>query len=505
MDKTAPETFQQILSYLDEPLAPYASVSRRFQHVIERKTFAAVRTHSTEAALAEFDSVFADARRRSLVRKLDFYVDLPDISKKRFKKLQSSREAADNDATFSRAVSGLFTRLHGWADALGDPEQAQPFHLAVSSASPKDGYVPDSPNSHGADPAWPIRNWFKYIQLEGVRELPVLPFVTAYSDSGRRIHPSAVATIWQALPRIKMVRWRHYTAPRRLAALKTRLRASLSSALLLPDFSRLETLAIYHEDSDPLNHNWEPESLLDAGNRDALSRAINRVLRLPSIRKVKLTGTWILSPEVFAVDDDDGDESPFRALEDLELGVSAMTPAGGWYFTGDRASAPASSERDESDSEAEHSRAAFDSQDSEASDFLPEFEWARLDGDIPYADFRRHPDAATLDPFLVAVARAVVRMPALRRFECAFSRQASLEYWGPTQERDRVMSDDFNRFLDAAPGHGRWRMDFETDMQPRPNQDPVLPHWELPAELVRLLDSADHRIYFTRGHRRVQL
>jgi hypothetical protein len=59
-----------------------------------------------------------------------------------------------------------------------------------------------------------------------------------------------------------------------------------------------------------------------------------------------------------------------------------------WYFRGDRNIAEQGDQEDyESDPNA--SDAALDLEDSDASDFLPEFRWARLEGEMPWFTFRR--------------------------------------------------------------------------------------------------------------------
>ncbi|KAI4867260.1 hypothetical protein F4820DRAFT_213794 [Hypoxylon rubiginosum] len=498
MNKIPPEILLNIVDGLDAPLARYASVSRAFRQVIEARTFANIQLTSTEQSLTKFDAIFSNTRRRYFVRELEYKVELPDISKKRFKKLQSNREAAENNRVYTVAVSALFTRLQKWTDATEDLEKAPSFRLTISSSSPKDSYRPESPHQHEHDPAWEVRNSFKYIEFNELEVLPPLLCVNEFDHSGRSLHPNVMAVINKALPRMKSLLWELFTAPRRLEALRADLRASMASVLADTEFSNLEALDIYYEDTDPLNQDWEPENLLDANGDDPLSLAVNRISRLPKLRLLELRGTHILSPAVFDVDGENRDA--WRFLEYLYLDVSKTTPGGGWYFTGDREKTMTSDERIESDSEA--SVAAFDSDDSDASDFLPDFRWRKLDGDIPWVDFRLHPDPITLNPFLIAMARAIVRMPALKRFACGFTDAADIYYYGPGVEKSGPMTIDKSNFFDSALSHGRWIMDFETEI-PFNDEDPLFSDWVLPPELTETLEAAGHRIFLTRGYRHV--
>ncbi|XXH00192.1 dihydroxyacetone kinase Dak1 [Hypoxylon texense] len=132
--------------------------------------------------------------------------------------------------------------------------------------------------------------------------------------------------------------------------------------------------------------------------------AVNRISKLPKLKVLFLAGDNILSPAVFDIDGEN--ENAWRYLKYLYLGVSKMTPSGGWYFTGDRGSAV-------------------------MRGFLLDVRWENLDGDLPWFDFRFHPDPITFNPFLIAMARAIVRMPALKRFTCMFHEAAVVNYYGP--------------------------------------------------------------------------
>lgn len=93
---------------------------------------------------------------------------------------------------------------------------------------------------------------------------------------------------------------------------------------------------------------------------------------------------------------------------------------------------------------------ALDSQDSETRDFIPEFRWVKLDGQAPCFNFRRLPDPVVFDPFMTAMASAVIRMPALKQCMCDFT-QARAATIITTQ---RAGPDRFSALL-----HQTWSVD----------------------------------------------
>lgn len=477
------EILHGIVFNLDGPLAPYASVSRSFQDLIEQTTFAEINTSSANDEVKLFESAFSRLRRRRLLRTLHFKVERPDISEKRFKKFQDKREAAENNRVYTDAVHALFRRLASWAEVSG--METPCFRLNITSASPKDGKSPHSSGNHDR-PAWEFRNDYKYIEFNQVPELPPVACVDVFSPEGRRLDPSTLAAISRALPNLKILDWWFYAAPRRLHTLWLGLRESMASAVLdLAQLTALEDLHLYYEDSDPANHDWEPRSVVDSAGNDRLSVSLSHLCRLPRLRNLKIDGLHTLSPAVFDLHEE---KNAWQSLEYLELQVSAIAPDGHWYFTGDRNLAEQDEQQDyESNSDAPE--AALDSEDSDASDVLPEFKWAKLDGQVPDFDFRRHPNPEVFDPFVMAMASAAVRMPALKQCMCDFTqaRTATIMYYAPGQARPG--------FCAAASSLecGSWTIILEKEDQE--DED----NWNPPEEMVQKLEALNICISVSRG------
>lgn len=446
-----------------------------------------------------FEAAFArhDRRRRQLLQTLTFSICLPDISDKRLSKFQSKHEGEENNRALTDALWWLFRRLHGWGrDAT--PETGSDrvsFGLRIETASlPEADSRLESCTTHVCE----IRNDFSYIEFidDGVQDLPPATCVdTLALCGGRRLHPRTAAIIASALPRLKTVDWWFYAATRRLHDLWTGLRDATASAVVeLAALEDLEDLHLYYEDSDPMNQDWEPStSLLDsAPGSDGLSVALSRLSKLPRLRKLKLDGLHTLSPAIFDVESCEETTPCWPSLENLDLEISGIAPNGRWYFTGDRDSA----EQDDDEEEAEEDYGSDqDPEDSDTSDHVLESKWARQDGQAPYFIFRRHPDPETFDPFITALARAVVEtMPVLKQLRCDFiqTRAASITYYAPGQTSGSGSGS--KEPVSNGLACGRWDVRLESEESEGDGGN-----WNPPLEMVRILEAANHRISVTWG------
>jgi hypothetical protein len=102
----------------------------------------------------------------------------------------------------------------------------------------------------------------------------------------------------------------------------------------------------------------------------------------------------------------------------LTIEASNVTPIGDWYWTGDRLAV--SFDEDElftgSDDESEGSVHSSD-YDSEVGDWINDRKEALLNGQAPAHLWRTSLNPSTFDPLMLAMARAVLRMPVLKRLE----------------------------------------------------------------------------------------
>ncbi|KAK0733005.1 hypothetical protein B0T26DRAFT_745098 [Lasiosphaeria miniovina] len=163
------------------------------------------------------------------------------------------------------------------------------------------------------------------------------------------------------------------------------MRASLAAAAFsaaaaafsaAANLAHLTSLDLFWGDSDALDEEFAPGSFVLSAARkqqqDDLGTALRSLAQLPTLRRLDLGGCLVLGPEFFEADA--SDTSIWPALTSLSVVMSATTPDGRWYFTGDPANAG------ETGSDHAESPAAFDSADPDASDYAPEFAWDRAVG-----------------------------------------------------------------------------------------------------------------------------
>ncbi|KDN66600.1 hypothetical protein CSUB01_07236 [Colletotrichum sublineola] len=457
-------------------------------------SFESVKISSKPESLSQFDEDFSGQHigRRERLRNLQYDVVLPPVSAKRMKKLQSKKEAAANNAAFTNAILALFDRLASWE------EQGANIKLVLSVASPTDsdwGFIGRLRNKHAGDPIWELRNHFKYLDFDhsllpaagipSARGISSIDLERELTVSGRRLHPHTVSVLAGALPNLKEVTCACMMPSRRLLPLRKEIRSALAGALQNGSFNHLTALNIYLEDSYPLNESFDPGSFCENNEKDDLSLAVGRILQLPALTKVNLTGSWILAPEAL------GAATTFGpALESVKIEGSGVTPDGRWLSTGNEDEGDLDEDLPDTDSEA--SEAAFDSEDSDTSDFVPEHEWEKEAGDKPQFSWRTRPDDAVFTAHLASIARAVRRMPAsLRTLTWEVQLVPAtfyVEYYAPGAESKsaRTGAPHQKAFEEENVGRPRWYLvavqGFDAE-------------WRVPAEVVDAMEEDGGLVY----------
>ncbi|KAI4861614.1 hypothetical protein F4820DRAFT_433098 [Hypoxylon rubiginosum] len=426
MDKIPLEVLREILSRLDSRhdgrLAPYATVCRAFQFLIEARTFAKIKIDHSAESMKRFEAAFASKRRRCLLRTLTFTIHLPDRYNWSVRQLRP-----EHDRRYTIAVNELFAQLHKWTNLWDHSANLKPFNLSISPMPVR--FVAINPTD---------------VKVNKHPNFPSVTCVDKIKNTCQQLYPRVISTILKAQPSIKHLSWKIDTITSLPDTTRLNIRASTASVLSVGDFSSLEVLQLHH--MDPVPFDQDPPKYINSHGKDRLSLALNQILKLPNLKELDLRGAFTLSPEIFNINE--GDDVVSNSLQNIRLDLSRMTPAGEWYFTSNRGSG------------------------------------------------RQHPKSATLDPFLVALARAIVRMPALKLFSCLFPGAAFLRYYAPgTREPCRAAE---STFVFSTLEFSRWVMHFEMTARCKDGR-PLLSDWNLPPELVEVLKGADHRIFLMRG------
>ncbi|KAF6783603.1 hypothetical protein CSOJ01_15876 [Colletotrichum sojae] len=383
-----------------------------------------VQLSSDTESLRRFDEDFADPHRRALVKELNYKIILPPISEKRTKKFQSKKEAAANTAAITQALVDLFERLSTWHLARADA--AESGIKLVTHIEPS--YIPPCPMDdyrHDGEPIWIFRNALKYLALDKslLPSSGLLPEVHAISeiDTGTgkyNLHPSIYAVLTKSLRSLRRVSFTLQMPTRRHMFQRREIRSAFADALRDAPFLDLQVLDVTLNDGAPPNETFALDVFTDSSGQDDLSLAVQRLLQLPRLRKASFRGGWILAPSAFQTDTSFGSH-----IERLFIEIVPMTPDGKWLTTGNIEDAVEDYDRPSS----EESLAALDSQDSDATDYIPDHSWDQEDGEYPQCFFRYTFDSRTFDPLVISLAQGVRRMPALRELELNVYQSVELE------------------------------------------------------------------------------
>ncbi|KAE8350458.1 hypothetical protein BDV28DRAFT_150902 [Aspergillus coremiiformis] len=323
--ETPPNTLQSCKPPLK--IASYATISRQWQHAIERFTLSTLHTYSSD--LLTFRQVFALPRRRKTLRRLHYEIDLPAYSANRIACFERRRESKANEIAFHRGLADLFHALSKW--------DKQGLELTLTTSSPTDP-------SHLT---WP-KPKNPALQIE------------------HRHGPS-------------------HAKPRRKEQQLTKVPKALSTALDVQYLPHLQSLTIHLDQSIPRNHNFKPhlpDPSYPAG--DTLNLAIKALAETSPLSHLHLTGDWPISPALFT-------DATFPHLRDLKIEAALLTYDGRWYYDGDPSATEPCYESRRLESESESDSDSNSSFNSEYADYVNERREAVLNGNEPWYMWRKEP------------------------------------------------------------------------------------------------------------------
>ncbi|KAE8318612.1 hypothetical protein BDV41DRAFT_521528 [Aspergillus transmontanensis] len=385
-------------------VAQYATISRNWQYAVERFTMADIKKYSAD--LDMFRQVFSTPRRRKLLRKLEYEIDLPTYSKNRILCLERRRESKANDEAFNWGVKDLFDEMSSW--------ETQGMDVTLTASSPMDRHRRSSELGCGlSDKRWSFED--NYLTLDSEVSLPQLPFVEGLTiaNARRSLHPSAIGKIISSLPSLEQLTMELNAPKAKRVEMQNEHRASLANALESTSLSNLRTLDIYIEQDIPYNHNFKNQPTdPQYPDGDVLNIAIRKLAEKTHLTTLNLTGWWLVSPALFNTD------KTFPYLQKVQIQGALITYDGRWYYSGNPADVEASYDPirygdDDEDSSDSDSNSSFN---SEFQDSLPEHREALLNGERPYHMWKTQPDLQMFDPLMKVMATAILRMPRLRTF-----------------------------------------------------------------------------------------
>jgi hypothetical protein len=140
MESLPPELISRVVDYIISDrdagrhprisLAPYATLDRRWQAIIERQTFSDICINTTKR-LEEFQRLVSTTHRRASIRIIALRVELESYDEKARARFETDEERQRNNKIFTTTISTLFRTLSGWSDIAG-------IHLGIRAQSPSD-------------------------------------------------------------------------------------------------------------------------------------------------------------------------------------------------------------------------------------------------------------------------------------------------------------------------------------------------------------------------------
>ncbi|KAK3986389.1 hypothetical protein QBC44DRAFT_361601 [Cladorrhinum sp. PSN332] len=429
-----------------------ASISRKWQSVVEEHTFRKLKITNTE--LPKFASIFSapQSHRRALLKSLNFSIILPTYTDQECGIFETNEDRAANDKFASEAVYGLFTILSSWG-----PDPAIGLSLSFDIHSPMDcehrGYPKYRQDSRDAkygnrQDLFGKRYKYSYIRLthpdKSLPEVPciagTLEFWKAFegADDQRNVHPcSQAALALTKAPRVQNLVW-GYREPGVYLPLRRAMRQEfvqyLDTLRLGPFINAFE----FELRSRWYLHYHRLPNLVFPHEQDPLPSALHRLIAsAENLRSVTYKGQADASLFWPYPAGQEPSQPLWPSVTDLSVKFDYRAPNGQWYL---QARPPGYwADSDDLNNEDYPDEPVVDRHDGDeplpfdtASHMPPGYgsaqetrdavsyeislqKYTSMDGTHNGAhDFRTWPNDATILPLLAAFARAIAHMPSLK-------------------------------------------------------------------------------------------
>ena len=395
-------------------LAPYATVSRGWQQRVEATTFAHITLTPVRLASPLAAQALTPDRVRRFVRTILVDVLLPPYDVQARAQCEDEADRAINDGIFTDVVRRLFALLAGGQAGQQHRAGVAAGYRSKIRRSLRARCVSDKEDLDKRLLRWPPADIFErrydssYLDLrpaagksvqDEVEALPELHCIQDFNTrapshyghlyfASRHFAPRILCLMASRMPRLVSIDWGLYDNEKRDAALRKGLRTDFAEALrALP--SSLQRFGLVYHRCAPLDHSFQPPSILDGDHSDKLSLALHKL----SQRLVTFNLIADVGPEVFWPLERTQDDDPFwPRMRRYHVNTGPIAPSGQWLF-----------HRSDSDSDSDDA--------SNVDSFGPEESVAP--GDEKEDPFRSKLDRDAANALLLAAARAVRRMPAL--------------------------------------------------------------------------------------------
>ncbi|KAF2261301.1 hypothetical protein CC78DRAFT_546785 [Lojkania enalia] len=400
MESIPPEILSNIVSLLgdDERKAQYATISRSWQHVVERTTFKHLNLSSTE--FENFSKYMRSGLRRCSLTNLEWTIILPERAQDGHNEHEIELERKDENKSFTNGIHEIVGELECWEKDTGSVKTGPTLvlQLCVQSCSNDRRRLKDLEKIP--------------LNLLNDREFPKIQRPVEFystSSSPRIINGPSIAKISTSFQTLRNLYIQLFDNEKIDQAARQRQRYG---TLSIAHFHMIQSPT--QDETFPI-----PSALLPSNTpTDHLSDAIRDLSLAPNLTKLYVTGFSVVSKSLFWPSNTE-EPIPVRPnLEWLEVEFDNKTPDGDWYYLpGSIRNAEISDEEDEDDDEEEEEEEAEIPEEEMMDEELEEHRRrlaAREIGEFPSRPIRGIPDKAKLYPFFRAVAKAAVHMPKLR-------------------------------------------------------------------------------------------
>ncbi|KAF2086618.1 hypothetical protein K490DRAFT_66401 [Saccharata proteae CBS 121410] len=512
-------------------LHKYATVSRSWQYAVERITFCELHIQSSELSHCLDTLRSAQKHRRSLIKQLDLEIILPDYSDEVCLEGETDQEIEDNSRAFTEAVRKLFQIVR----VLDTPSNGLHVALSNLRAPnddvhPKMYNRERFPGGFHPQSTWTARYRGNFVELLEPEALPLVTGVSTFTGDikfPRNVEPASIvdiATKFQNLEEFTIFTFDYRTFGKEA---RVKNRTAFAESLLSFRELPLQKLVIDTRTQGQTDERAKIKFFHLPGTTDPLSRALHRVFQ--NLTSLQLLGCHIISPELFWPSDAESTHPSWPNLRSFSVQFDPRTPHGDWYFMrdpdapmhpeyveeyepfyinpaedGDGEPAVTANEtaegskneandgakegddgktgEHENDNEADKDGNNSDNEDGEddsdddtssSSSFDTESSGSDHGGfrEMPEAQFRGRPKPATINPLLIAAARAVRCMLRLNDFELSTptrddlyddeSHRITTRRFGLTYQRNYRRTDREDSTLTWLVG--KWRPDDEVE------------------------------------------
>ncbi|KAK9424619.1 hypothetical protein SUNI508_03495 [Seiridium unicorne] len=464
MNKLPQEIIDRIVSFLpggpdagwtsekQPSRAPYACVSNRFRYAVERGSFRSLRISSGELQ----DLVLKlPPRGRSFLRELFFSIELSQVDGASAKRFERPAETASASRQFSLQIKELFNALHKLDGIAG-------LRLYLSNVTQPAASAEDEPGSGTGIDLGHHRDLRSRLTLLDPAALPRLDCVShlTFSNWQRKPCPSVYLDIAARL-----------AGPGKLDLFLDgfemrypgRLRDDRKSLALALETRSEETQTISHATLDmSLDSGAILQTLPMPDNKYPLEYdALSSSLRTWSQRLVHFSVRGVVDESLFwPHTQDNAAAAPpeWQRMEFFDVQLERHAPSGWWYFMPKGESRYGAPPRDPAEDPEDQPPQFTDEPQDGADPFDQEAEdhWdmhRRTDEDEDHR-VRNVPNEDAIQPLLEAWAKALARMPLLRRAKVGFEVEIPNS---ETQNEEDVNMEDWEIIYEAPDQQGaKW-------------------------------------------------